>query len=101
MLSPVQAVEDLNTSSQDCISFSSMLSFSSDTFADDLSYLIPGFEFEDSSSINRYFSIILNFTVVIFRKLMLINFALTLNLSRNSEDITSFTRNNRRLKTRE
>ena len=37
--SPIQAVDDLNLSIQDCVSATSLTSFSSDTFEVDLSFL--------------------------------------------------------------
>ena len=43
LLSPVQAVEDINSPSQDCVSVSSLPSFSSETFADHVSYLLTEF----------------------------------------------------------
>ena len=39
LLSPIQAVDDLNLSIQDCVSVISLTSFSSDTFEVDLSFL--------------------------------------------------------------
>ena len=53
MLSPIQAVDELNLSLQDCVSVSSLTSLSSDTFEDDLSYLGTGSGSEDNSSVNH------------------------------------------------
>ena len=55
LLSPIQAVDDLNLSIQDCVSATSLTSFSSDTFEVDLSFLGTESIYEDNSSVNHQF----------------------------------------------
>ena len=53
MLSPIQAVDDLNLSIQDCVSVSFLTSLSSDIFEDDLFFLATEYVSEDNSSVNH------------------------------------------------
>jgi len=55
LLSPIQAVDDLNLSIQDCVSVISLTSFSSDTFEVDLSFLWTESIYEDNYSVNHQF----------------------------------------------
>ena len=53
MLSLIQAAYDSNLTIQDCVSLSSLTSFSSDTFEDDLSFPATESISEDNSSIHH------------------------------------------------
>ena len=84
MLSPAQAVEDINLSNEDCVSVFSLTPLSSETFEDDLSF--PGTESvsEDNYSVNYQFvndsEVYSNLISQVDAEL---NFALTLHFSRS------------------
>lgn len=85
LLPHVQAVEDINTSSQDFVSLSSVLSHSSDTVGGDFPYLLTEFESKDISSVNHHFVNDFEFSNNCISQIDTeANFALALNLSRSS-----------------
>ena len=85
LLSPVQAVEDINLSNEDCVSISFLTSLSSNTFEADLSFLGTESVSKDNYSVNHQFvndsEVYSNFILQVDTE---VDFAFTLNVSRSS-----------------
>ena len=83
MLLYVQAVEDIYSSSQDCVSVFSVSLNYSDTFGDDLAFLTTESVSEDNSSVSHQFVNDSKFSSSFISQIDTeVNFALALSFSR-------------------